>query len=176
MRIISGIYKGRRLISPENKKVRPTSDRAKETLFNILNNIIDFEGMNCLDLFCGSGALGLEAVSRGADKCVFADRDVSVVLKNIAVLKAEEKCITVKGDAVNYISSVSEKFDLIFCDPPYDFDKYDEVITAASKAGSFLALEHSEKFVLNKEFEKFLTRKNKTGSVNFSLLDFNLNE
>lgn len=175
MRIISGIYKGRKLVSPDTKKVRPTSDRAKETLFNILNNIIDFEGISCLDLFCGSGALGLEAVSRGAEKCVFADRDISTVLKNISVLKAEENCFTYKGDAVNYISSVSEKFDLIFCDPPYDFDKYDEIIAAASKAGSFLALEHSDKFMLNKEFEKYLMRKNKTGSVNFSLLDFKLN-
>ena len=81
MRIISGNYKGTKLSSFDEKNIRPTSDRAKETLFNILNNLMDFEGMKCLDLFCGSGALGLEMISRGAESCVFVDKNIDAVKK-----------------------------------------------------------------------------------------------
>ncbi len=82
MRIISGIYKSRILKPPASNKVRPTSDRAKETLFNVLSNIVDLDGITCIDLFCGTGNLGLESISRGSAKCYFVDTDIKLVLLN----------------------------------------------------------------------------------------------
>lgn len=173
MRIISGIYKSRILKSPVSDKVRPTSDRAKEMLFNVLNNRINFYGKTCMDIFCGSGSLGLECISRGAVFCYFVDKDLQSVKKNIALLKADEKCKLIKSDAVDFLKSGGmDNIDLIFCDPPYDYKKYDELISAASVFKSLVVLEHSDKFVPYKEFEKNIFLKRKAGTVNFTFFDF----
>ena len=174
MRIISGNYKGMKLCSFVKKNIRPTSDRAKETLFNILHNLMDFNGMKCLDLFCGTGALGLEMISRGAESCVFVDKNIEVVKKNAVHMSIEDKCEFVRSDALNYLLKVKDEFDVVFCDPPYDHENYDEIINGVSECGSFLVLEHSADFKLNDEYGKYFYKRKKIGTVNFTLLDFNL--
>ncbi|HQY51357.1 MAG TPA: 16S rRNA (guanine(966)-N(2))-methyltransferase RsmD [Ignavibacteria bacterium] len=175
MRIISGKYKGMKLSSFNEKNIRPTSDRAKETLFNILHNLMDFESMKCLDLFCGSGALGLEMISRGADSCVFVDMNIDVAKKNAAYLSVDDKCEFERSDVLNYLLKVKSEFDVVFCDPPYDYESYDDIINGVSKCGLFLVLEHSAGFVLNDIYENYLYKRKKIGTVNFTLLDFNKN-
>ena len=122
MRIISGKHRGRKLVTLEGMDVtRPTSDRVKEALFNILNNkILD---ANVLDMFAGSGALGLEAISRGAKQCVFIDsssKAVNVIKKNIALCKEEAISQVINLDFKLALEKVKNiKFDVVFIDPPY---------------------------------------------------------
>ncbi|MGN0806774.1 MAG: 16S rRNA (guanine(966)-N(2))-methyltransferase RsmD [Candidatus Coproplasma sp.] len=120
MRIISGRHRGRKLAEFTAEGIRPTSDRAKESLFNIISSKI--VGATVLDLFCGSGSLGLECVSRGADKVFFNDKSassVAVLKKNIALLKEESRCSVSVSDYRDYLNRCGEKFDIIFLDPPY---------------------------------------------------------
>lgn len=174
MRIISGIYKSRVLKSPSSARVRPTADRAKETLFNVLNNLIDFEGITCLDLFCGTGNLGLECLSRGAGICYFVDVDINLVSANVSLLNANEKSKVFKSEAISFLNKFIEKnIDLIFCDPPYDYEHYNELIDKISSLKAILILEHSKDFIVNKNFEKNILLKKKIGTVNFTFFDFN---
>ena len=126
MRIIGGKYRSRVLSEFPGEEVRPTSDRAKEALFNMLS--FRLIGARVLDLFAGSGALGLESLSRGAKEVVFNDLSkdsLAIVKKNLAALKipvnGEEAKVT-QGDYLSCISTQRGKFDLIFLDPPYRFD------------------------------------------------------
>ncbi len=176
MRIISGAYKSRILISPSSDKVRPTSDRAKETLFNILNNRIDFEDITCMDLFCGTGNLGLECISRGASMCYFADENTDLVRENIKLLKAEDKSKIYKSNVLNFLKSFNErKTDLIFCDPPYEYNRYTELIgnIISLQLKTLLILEHSVNFIADKDFEKYVILRKKIGTVNFTFFEFN---
>jgi 16S rRNA (guanine(966)-N(2))-methyltransferase RsmD len=118
MRVVAGELKGRRLISPagDSRAVRPTSDRARETLFAILGRL---SGMRALDLFCGTGALAIEAVSRGADSAVLVDKDLKLASRNVDELGIANRCELVRSDAVRYLENSDERFGLILCDPPY---------------------------------------------------------
>ncbi len=120
MRIIAGEFKGRRLVTPDNNDIRPTSDKVREAVFSILMN--DIYGAKCLDLFAGTGGVGLEALSRGASQCVFSDssRDaVRIINENIKRCGAGERARIITGDYRKVLGSLREKFDLIFLDPPY---------------------------------------------------------
>ena len=173
MRIISGIYNRRILISPDTDKIRPTSDRAKETLFNMLNVRYDFEGMEILDLFCGTGNLGLECLSRGATMCSFVDKDIKLVQKNIEMLKASDKCEVVRSDVIMFLKTIVKKnFDIVFCDPPYDYDNYSGLLEEISRMKTDLVLEHSDNFKSDLKFEKQIILRKKIGTVNFTLFDF----
>lgn len=126
MRIIGGKYRSRVLAEFAGEDVRPTSDRAKESLFNILS--LQMYGARVLDLFCGSGALGLESLSRGAKEVVFNDfskDSLAIVKKNLATLKIATNSEEVKLSGADYLvclESIRGQFDLIFIDPPYRFD------------------------------------------------------
>ena len=125
MRIIGGKYRGRVLASFDGEAVRPTADRVKESLFNIL--ALRFHGARVLDLFCGSGALGLESLSRGAGEVVFNDKakdSVAILKKNMRALKLDEgKEIKVFNlDAEVFLEGAHKPFDIIFIDPPYALD------------------------------------------------------
>lgn len=135
MRIIAGKYKSRKILLPKipkngrirNLPLRPTSDRARETLFDILNNIIDFDGILCLDLFAGTGSLGFEALSRGASEAVFVDKsgaNIDVIKKSAMELGCGKQISAFKEDAVIYLNGNSSQFDLVFADPPYNYGYY----------------------------------------------------
>ena len=117
MRVVAGAYRGRRIEAPQGRATRPTSDRVREALFSILGPI---EGVRVLDLFAGSGALGIEALSRGAADAVFVDSDaraVAAVRRNLAALGADAEVY--RRDAFAWLGAASGAFDLVFADPPY---------------------------------------------------------
>lgn len=123
MRIISGIYKGRRLTAPKNLPVRPTTDFAKEALFNILRGRYFFEELNVLDLCAGTGNISFEFASRGVPKITAVDAHMGCVQYINKVSEEFEFPITaIKSDVSKYLESASGKFDVIFADPPYEFE------------------------------------------------------
>jgi len=121
MRVISGLAKGRKLEEPEGHRIRPTTDMVKESVFNIIQ--FDIEGRRILDLFAGTGQLGIEALSRGAGSAVFVDESldaVKLVKGNLKKMDFEQPVSVVRGDALSFIKSSKEHFDVIFLDPPYE--------------------------------------------------------
>lgn len=116
MRVVAGELGGRRLEAPKGDRVRPTSDRAREALFSILG---DIDGAEVLDLFCGTGALAIEALSRGAARAVLVDTDTTWAERNAEALSLAERAETVRQDALAYLRSPGPGFDLVLCDPPY---------------------------------------------------------
>ena len=130
MRVISGIYKRRRFDVPHTFKARPTTDFAKENLFNVLNNYIDFEGTTVLDLFAGTGSISIELVSRGCERVISVEKDPqhhAFICKVMNEVKTD-KCLPLRGDVFKYIERCNEQFDFIFADPPYALK---ELITGA---------------------------------------------
>ena len=126
MRVITGTARGRKLKTPENYDIRPTTDSVKEAVFNIIQ--FDVEGRRVLDLFAGTGQMGIEALSRGAAECVFVDRDkaaADIVRQNLTACGLSAR---VAGeDALGYLDTCG-RFDLVFVDPPYDSGIYDAVL------------------------------------------------
>lgn len=123
MRIIAGLAKGRKLLSPEGMETRPTLDRVKESIFNIIQNSVPYATV--IDVFAGTGSLGLEAVSRGAKECYLVDKGAvtfPILKKNVENLKFTDKCTCLNMDSYNALRELAKKnivFDLIFIDPPY---------------------------------------------------------
>ena len=127
MRVISGVAKGRRLVSPSDRRIRPTSDRIKEALFSIIGSMRgDFVGCRVLDLFAGTGNLGIEALSRGGSEAVFIDNhrtSAALILKNLAATGFSDRAEVMVADtftALAQLDSQGRAFDLVFADPPYD--------------------------------------------------------
>lgn len=122
MRIVAGEWRGRKLVAPEGDTTRPTADRTRETLFSMLvSRLGSFEGLKVADLFAGSGALGLEALSRGAAQCLFVDQDpaaVRAIRRNIANLHAQVQC-EVRACSALSLGPTREPLDLVLLDPPY---------------------------------------------------------
>jgi 16S rRNA (guanine(966)-N(2))-methyltransferase RsmD len=129
MRIIGGKLKGLRFFPPQNLPVRPTTDMAKEALFNILNNQIDFEGLKVLDLFSGTGNISMEFASRGAEQVVSVDVAMGCIkyLKDLAKQHKIETMTTFKADVFKFLKEETESFDLIFADPPYDLPQIPQI-------------------------------------------------
>lgn len=130
MRIITGEYRGRKLETPMGNHVRPTSDKVKESIFNLLMN--DIWDAVCVDLFAGTGGLGLEALSRGARKCYFCDnsRDsISLIKKNIAKCNAQNKSIVLPGDFTRALTGLKEQADIFILDPPYKEGLYEKCLS-----------------------------------------------
>jgi len=123
MRIIAGKYKGRIIKVPNSKLVRPTMDMVRETLYNILVNQIDFDGIKVCDIYAGSGSLGFEALSRGASHVHFVEKNFPIhktLLENIKSLGAEKECHIYKMEAIAFAKmSLHDKYDLILADPPF---------------------------------------------------------
>ena len=118
MRVVAGRLGSRTIASPPSRSraVRPTSDRARETLFAILGDVSD---LLVLDLFCGTGALAIEAISHGADSAVLVDRGIALAQRNVTDLGIANRCELVRSDAIRYLERSEERFGLILCDPPY---------------------------------------------------------
>ena len=121
MRVITGTARGRRLKELEGMETRPTTDRVKEGMFNVLQ--FDIEGRRVLDLFAGTGQLGIECLSRGAASAVFVDRRadaVKLIRENLKATELTDRARVVSGDSMEYLQQLREQFDLIFLDPPYE--------------------------------------------------------
>lgn len=129
MRIIGGTLKGLRLNPPKNLPVRPTTDLAKEALFNILQNQIEFDNIKVLDLFCGTGNITYEFASRGADQVIAVDRSIHCInyVKDTARQHGLTQIKTYKADIFKYLQLETEQYDLIFADPPYDLNQIPEI-------------------------------------------------
>lgn len=174
MRIISGKYKGKRISAPRKLPVRPTTDMAKEALFNILNNRYFFEELSVLDLFSGIGSISLEFASRGCNNITAVDAHqgcVTFLDDTSRKLEAGIKCM--RSDALSYLRKTPEKFDLIFADPPYDLEKEELVQLSEQvmerdllKEGGVLILEHSTRMKL--EDQAFFVESRKYGGSSFS--------
>ena len=134
MRVITGSARGCRLKELEGMETRPTTDRVKEGLFNIIQ--FDIEGRKVLDLFAGTGQLGIECLSRGAASAVFVDRRadaVKLVRENLKATRLSDKARVVSGDSMEFLKSLREKFDLIFLDPPYEAGLLEAAIAHIAK-------------------------------------------
>lgn len=152
MRIISGKYKGRRLEPTGNLPVRPTTDYAKEGLFNVLNNMVDFEGLEVLDLFAGTGNISLEFISRGCASVTAVEQNFKCVkfINETAQRLNEQMVRPQQGDVFRYLGFCSRQFDLIFADPPFDLDNATLIPGIVMerkllKAEGLLIIEHSER-------------------------------
>lgn len=132
MRIISGELKGRLIRVPDSKFIRPTTDRVRETFFNLLNNRLSFEDIRVLDLYSGSGSLGLECLSRGAASVDFVEKNFAIfknLQENIISLNLEAKCTVHKTEALKFTSlSNHQQYDLILADPPFFKDDIYKVV------------------------------------------------
>lgn len=121
MRIVAGQYRGKKLFTPDGKDVRPTSERAREAVFNILNSHLgnDYSSVHLADIFAGTGAFGLEALSRGAASVTLVDKDTALAAKNAKMfIKEQAKIKIIKADALN-LPRVQAKFNMVFMDAPY---------------------------------------------------------
>jgi 16S rRNA (guanine966-N2)-methyltransferase len=143
---VAGSARGRRLATPPGNEVRPTSDRVREAVFNALGSMDAVVDARVLDLFAGSGALGIEALSRGASRATFVDtspRALDVVRENVAACGMGERAQVVRSDAVDHLRSSDAPVDLVLADPPYAFDGWAELLRAAvdSAPGAILVAE-----------------------------------
>ena len=173
MRIISGIYGGRRLSPPKNITARPTTDFAKESLFNLLNNRIDFEGIDVLDLFAGTGGIGIECVSRGARDVTAVE--IAHVQQNWIISCCKQLGIrnlsVIRGDVFKFLNACRTKYDLIFADPPYALEQLPtlpDVILGQDilKEDGWLVIEHGKDTDFTTHPRHIETRT--YGSVHFS--------
>jgi 16S rRNA (guanine(966)-N(2))-methyltransferase RsmD len=157
MRIISGKYKGRRLNPPKNLPVRPTTDMSKESLFNILNNHFDFEGLKVLDLFAGTGNLSYEFGSRGADSITAVDGDFGCIkfIKQTA-MEFDFNISSIKSDVYKFLKVHKAIYDIIVADPPYNSTQkeFEEVVSLVFEnnllqENGMMIIEHSKHTPLN---------------------------
>jgi 16S rRNA (guanine966-N2)-methyltransferase len=131
VRVVAGTARGRRLVAPPGLDTRPTSDRVREAVFNALQSLGAIEGANVLDLFAGSGALGIEALSRGAAHATFVDTDrdaVASVRVNLTSTGMADRATLVHRDAMAFLAASRERFDLALCDPPYVFSSWPDLL------------------------------------------------
>ena len=174
MRIISGEFKGRRFSPPKNLQARPTTDIAKEGLFNILNNMIDFEEINVLDMFAGTGSIGFEFASRGCRNITSLEINsinYAFIQKIIKELGIADVIHSFRYDSFKFIENTKTKFDLIFADPPYDHKKLENIPDLIFEKellnpDGLLILEHPK----DKDFKNHpcFFENRKYGHVNFS--------
>lgn len=170
MRVITGSARGRRLFTLEGNDVRPTTDRVKEALFSIVQ--FEIEGRRVLDLFAGSGQLGIEALSRGAAEAVFVDaskRSVEVVKKNLEVTSLSKSAVVLCTDSLAFLKTRREKFDIAFLDPPYSIgllQKALELVPAVMNEGGVIVCEAPPDEPMPEEVGRFrLVKKYKYGKV-----------
>lgn len=174
MRIIRGKYGRRRFDVPTSITARPTTDFARENLFNVLENMIDFDGITAIDLFAGTGAISFEMLSRGAASVTAVEKAVTqyrFIGKVAQQLNCREINL-VKGDALRFIESCGKPVDLVFADPPYDMDGFAEIpgkilASGAVGPGTVVVVEHNKKHDFS-SLPGFINRR-VYGSVNFSI-------
>jgi len=174
LRIVAGTLRGSRLAVPDVPGLRPTPDRVRETLFNWLTPVID--GARCLDLYAGTGALGIEALSRGASECTFIERDrtlARLLRENLARLKLDSARV-IEGDALSAIGGSAEAFDIVFLDPPFTADLWEELAQRLEQAGwlrdgSWIYVEAPADAAIALPPSWSLHREGRAGAVQFAL-------
>lgn len=176
MRIISGKYGGRFFRPSKKLKVRPTTDFAKENLFNILENRFDFENLTALDLFSGTGNISFELVSRGCIQVTAVEKDPLNIrfINQIKIKLGIENLTVLKKDAFKFISTIHEQYDIIFADPPYQLqgiEKLPGMIAEYNllRDGGYFILEHSKETAIPQN--QNLIEHRKYGHVNFSFFN-----
>jgi len=178
MRIIAGSFRGRLIETVHDLSVRPTTDRAKQTIFDILTNRIVFDDLEVLDLFAGSGSLGLEAISRGARNVTFIDKSrnsLEVLEKNTASLGCKSQCTLYQADVFWYLKNIKRAYDLIFVDPPYKLDNIGLLPNAvydsgAVRNGSYVVMEHSRESIIELDENKYEILKKPFGQTTVLIL------
>jgi 16S rRNA (guanine966-N2)-methyltransferase len=143
MRVVAGGARGRSLVAPRGTEVRPTGDRVREAVFNALGSMDAVQDAQVLDLFAGSGALGIEALSRGAAHATFVDSSRSsldAVRTNLHACALEDRATVVRAEALRWLGTQERRADLVLLDPPYAYDRWSELL-AAVPAGAVLVIE-----------------------------------
>ncbi len=178
MRIVSGKYRGRRLQPPVNLPVRPTTDFAKEGLFNVLSNIVDFESLKVLDLFTGTGSIAFEFLSRGAITVTAVDSSQKCIdfIKKTADNFGAKNLQPVKSNSFVFIKRMVSGYDLIFADPPYDLEGIESIPDLVFESNllneeGLLILEHSSRYRF--EHHPMFSQHRNYGSVNFTIFTRN---
>lgn len=176
MRIIRGKYGRRRFEPPRNITARPTTDFAKENLFNVIENSLDPEGLEVLDLFAGTGAISFEFLSRGALSVTaveMAQTQVGFIRKVQETLR-DENLTVIRGDAFKFLATCRKPFDVVFADPPYNHPEFDSIpvkilTSGAVKSGTLVIVEHSK----DRDFSQLpgFREQRVYGSVNFSIFE-----
>ena len=180
MRIISGLYKSRKIIAPKNLPVRPTTDMAKESLFNIINNLYYFDDISVLDLFAGTGNISYEFASRGTEQITSIDQDFGCVkFINKTTEMFEMPIQTIKSDVFKFLEKTSLQSNIIFADPPYNFtdEQFKKIPELIFKNNlllddGLLIVEHSKHTDLSK-LENFSYSKSYGGNM-FSFFDYSI--
>ncbi len=174
MRVITGSARGRQLIAPAGLDTRPTTDKVKEAICSSLQ--FDFPGAKVLDLFAGSGQMGIETLSRGAAQAVLLDSDskaVQCIRKNVEVCKLQQSATVLQADAVAYLQRCREQFDIVFLDPPYRKGILTKIIPILIPFLSEMAVivcEHEPELELSKRFSQFcLQKQKKYGKISVSI-------
>lgn len=174
MRIITGLYKGRHFDVPRSFKARPTTDFAKENIFNVVNGYMDLDATVALDLFAGTGSISLELLSRGCSHVVSveADRDHAAFIRQCMTKIGTDNCLLIRGDVFRFMKSCKQQFDFIFADPPYALKQLPEIPSlifqyGLLKDGGLLVFEHGKDNDFSAH-EHFVEHRS-YGSVNFSL-------
>lgn len=174
MRIIRGKYGRRRFEVPKNITARPTTDFARENLFNVLENLGDFEGKTALDLFAGTGAVSLEFLSRGCSEVTAVEQAPvqAAFIRGVKEKLGDTALRVIKGDAFKFAATCGRSFDFIFADPPYDHPRFDEVpslilSSPMVRPGTVVIIEHSR----TRDFSTLpgFSQHRVYGSVNFSI-------
>lgn len=177
MRIIGGSFRGRKFRPPSSYKGRPTTDFAREALFNLLNSRVDLTESSMLDLFSGTGGIALEAISRGVREVIVIEKDpkACAFIKQCIDTLEFKKARVIRDEVIRFIYKTGASFDFVFADPPYDFDLMAEMPARAKesnilKPGGLFVLEHGEDHRFD-EAEGFIEMR-KYGAVHFSFFTF----
>lgn len=174
MRIITGIYKGRHFEIPRTFKARPTTDFAKENIFNVLRGYLDFDGIAALDLFAGTGSISLELLSRGCQQVVSveADRDHARFIRQCIAKIGADNHTLVQGDVFRFVKGSHQQFQFIFADPPYQLETLPDLPDLILSKGilapdGIFCFEHGKNYDFSAH-PRFVEHRN-YGSVNFTL-------
>lgn len=174
MRIIRGKYGKRRFDVPRNITARPTTDFAKENIFNVIENVEDIEGKQVLDLFAGTGAISFEFLSRGAASVTSVEMAATQAnfIRSVKEKLDDNALRVIKGDVFKFLASAKKPYDIVFADPPYDHPRFGEIPSLILnsqlvKTGNLVIIEHNDKYDFSNlpGFEQHRSY----GSVNFSL-------
>ena len=174
MRVITGTARGHKLLTPEGLDTRPTTDKVKEAVCSALQ--FDFPGAKVLDLFAGSGQMGIEALSRGASGAVFIDADpraLACIKQNVKACGFAERSAVLRSDAVSYLQRTTERFDIAFLDPPYRHDILPQVLPLLAEKmqkNGIIVCEHEPECKLSERILYFdLQKQKKYGKIIISI-------